>query len=69
LVEPLRDILVRKVVDRGVRDGDGGAVSRLTQQVEIARDTFAGVVMVSRTFVVTATGALIGLFSLAPLLL
>ncbi|MEV5610406.1 ABC transporter ATP-binding protein [Streptomyces sp. NPDC052225] len=69
LVEPLRDVLVRKVVDRGVRDGDGGAVSRLTQQVEIARDTFAGIVMVARTFVVTAAGALVGLFSLAPALL
>ncbi|MFZ3570822.1 ATP-binding cassette domain-containing protein [Streptomyces sp. BH097] len=69
LVEPLRDLLVRKVVARGVRDGDGGAVSRLTQQVEIARDTFAGLIMVARTFAVTATGALVGLFSLAPALL
>ncbi|MFC8194842.1 ATP-binding cassette domain-containing protein [Streptomyces sp. NPDC057298] len=69
LVEPLRDRLVRDVVDRGVRDADRGALSRLTQQVEIARDTFAGVVMVSRSFVFTAAGALVGLFSLAPLLL
>ncbi|MFD5625771.1 ATP-binding cassette domain-containing protein [Streptomyces sp. NPDC127072] len=69
LVEPLRDRLVRDVVDRGVRDADRGALSRLTQQVEIARDTFAGIVMVSRSFVFTAAGALIGLFSLAPLLL
>ncbi|MFJ9036083.1 ATP-binding cassette domain-containing protein [Streptomyces sp. NPDC102406] len=69
LVEPLRDLLVRRVVERGVRDGDGGAVSRLTQQVEIARDTFAGLIMVSRSFVFTAAGALIGLFSLAPVLL
>ncbi|MGA4848594.1 ATP-binding cassette domain-containing protein [Streptomyces sp. G5(2025)] len=69
LVEPLRDSLVRQVVDRGLRDADGAAVSRLTQQVEIARDTFAGLVMVSRSFVFTAAGALAGLFSLAPLLL
>ncbi|MEB8343374.1 ABC transporter ATP-binding protein [Streptomyces endophyticus] len=69
LVEPVRDVLLKKVVERGVRDGDGGAVSRLTQQVEIARDTFAGLIMVARTFVVTATGALVGLFSLAPTLL
>ncbi|MET9494649.1 ABC transporter ATP-binding protein [Streptomyces sp. NPDC006552] len=69
LVEPLRDLLVRRVVERGVRAGDGAAVSRLTQQVEIARDTFAGLVMVSRAFVFTAAGALIGLFSLAPVLL
>ncbi|MEU1789035.1 ABC transporter ATP-binding protein [Streptomyces sparsogenes] len=56
-------------------DGGGGggggvtAVSRLTHQVEIARDTFAGLVMVSRSFVFVAAGALIGLFSLAPVLL
>ncbi|MFI0236440.1 ATP-binding cassette domain-containing protein [Streptomyces sp. NPDC016845] len=69
LVEPLRDLLVRRVVERGVRGGDGAAVSRLTQQVEIARDTFAGLIMVSRSFVFTAAGALIGLFSLSPVLL
>jgi ATP-binding cassette subfamily C protein len=69
LVEPLRDRLVTRVVERGVREADRGALSGLTQQVEIARDTFAGLVMVSRSFVFTAAGALVGLFSLAPLLL
>ncbi|WP_308061632.1 ABC transporter ATP-binding protein [Streptomyces scabiei] len=69
LVEPLRDRLVREVVARGVREADGGALSGLTQQVEIARDTFAGLVMVSRSFLFTAAGALAGLFSLAPPLL
>lgn len=69
LVEPVRDDLVRRVVRRALRTPDGAAVSRLTHQVEIARDTLAGLVMVSRTFVVTATGALIGLLSLAPVLL
>ncbi|WP_354671287.1 ABC transporter ATP-binding protein [Streptomyces sp. S.PB5] len=69
LVEPLRDRLVVRVVARGVREGDTGALSGLTQQAEIARDTFAGLVMVSRSFVFTAVGALVGLFSLAPLLL
>ncbi|MPY55792.1 ATP-binding cassette domain-containing protein, partial [Streptomyces spongiae] len=54
---------------RGVREADGGALSGFTQQVEIARDTFAGLVLVSRSFVFTAAGALIGLFSLAPPLL
>ncbi|WP_307783580.1 ATP-binding cassette domain-containing protein [Streptomyces spinoverrucosus] len=69
LVEPLRDRLVTRVVARGVREADSAALSRLTQQVEIARDTFAGLVMVSRSFVFTTVGALIGLFSLAPALL
>ncbi|MFE7760782.1 ATP-binding cassette domain-containing protein [Streptomyces sp. NPDC057438] len=69
LVEPLRDRLVREVVGRGVREADGGALSGLTQQVEIARDTFAGLVMVSRSFLFTAAGALLGLLSLAPALL
>ncbi|MFE8990924.1 ATP-binding cassette domain-containing protein [Streptomyces collinus] len=69
LVEPLRDRLVERVVARGVRTGDAGSLSGLTQQVEIARDTFAGLVMVSRSFVVTAVGALAGLFTLAPPLL
>lgn len=69
LVEPLRDRLVERVVARGVRTGDAGSLSGLTQQVEIARDTFAGLVMVSRSFVVTAVGALAGLLTLAPPLL
>ncbi|MEU7721954.1 ATP-binding cassette domain-containing protein [Streptomyces tibetensis] len=69
LVEPLRDRLVERVVARGVRGGDAGSLSGLTQQVEIARDTFAGLVMVSRSFVFTAVGALAGLFALAPPLL
>ncbi|WP_037837403.1 ATP-binding cassette domain-containing protein [Streptomyces sp. NRRL S-481] len=69
LVEPFRDRLVERVVSRGVRTGDSGSLSGLTQQVEIARDTFAGLVMVSRSFVFTAAGALAGLFTLAPPLL
>nr|WP_318716671.1 ATP-binding cassette domain-containing protein [Streptomyces resistomycificus] len=69
LVEALRDRLVARVVSRGVREADRGALSGLTQQVEIARDTFAGLVMVSRSFLFTSVGALIGLFSLDPLLL
>lgn len=69
LVEPLRDRLVARVVARGVREADAGALSGLTQQVEIARDTFAGLVMVSRSFVFTAVGAVAGLISLDPLLL
>ncbi|MFF4488053.1 ATP-binding cassette domain-containing protein [Streptomyces sp. NPDC001544] len=69
LVEPVRDRLVRRVVARGVREADGGALSGLTQQVEIARDALAGLVMVARSFLFTAVGALVGLFSLSPRLL
>ncbi|SEF50601.1 ATP-binding cassette, subfamily C [Actinacidiphila yanglinensis] len=76
LVEPLRDILVERVVRgglraavRGRRSGDGAVVSRLTHQVEIARDTFGGLVLVLRSFVFTAAGALAGMCVLAPLLL
>ncbi|MFC3348617.1 ATP-binding cassette domain-containing protein [Streptomyces echinoruber] len=69
LVEPLRDRLVTHVVRRGVREADRGALSGLTQQVEIAREACAGLVMVARSFVFTAAGALAGLASLAPPLL
>lgn len=77
LTEPLRDGLVRRAVDRSlaraVQGGAGGtdraAVSRLTNQVEIARDSFAGLVLTLRSFVFTAAGALLGLLSLHPALL
>jgi ATP-binding cassette subfamily C protein len=73
IVEPLRDDLVRDVVDgalrRSTRFGvppDSGAVSRITHQVEIVRDTFGGLVMAVGTFAFTAGSALIGLMTLAP---
>jgi ATP-binding cassette, subfamily C, bacterial len=76
IVEPLRDGLVRRVVTRGLREAvrdttrtDTTAVSRLTHQVELARDTFAGVVMVLRSFAFTTAGALTGLAALDPALL
>ncbi|MCX5152055.1 ABC transporter ATP-binding protein/permease [Streptomyces sp. NBC_00320] len=77
LVEPLRDGLVRRAVrqalDRAVADpagaADTGAVSRLTQQTEMARDSFAGLVLTARSFVFTAAGALVGMAALAPVLL
>ncbi|QES58180.1 ABC transporter ATP-binding protein [Streptomyces venezuelae] len=77
LVEPLRDGLVRRSVRQAIgravadpgRAGDSGAVSRLTQQTEMARDSFAGLVLVARSFVFTALGALLGLAALAPVLL
>ncbi|MFD5053233.1 ATP-binding cassette domain-containing protein [Streptomyces tendae] len=77
VTEPLRDGLVRRAVARAMaraaQGGPGGtdraAVSRLTNQVEIARDSFAGLVLTLRSFVFTAVGALLGLLSLHPALL
>lgn len=73
LTEPLRDQLVRRSVARALRAATAGrgivdrtAVSRLTSQTEIARDSFAGLVLAARSFVFVAVGALIGLMSLAP---
>ncbi|MFD5030771.1 ABC transporter ATP-binding protein [Streptomyces sp. NPDC058405] len=73
LVEPLRDALVRRAVTQSLRRAvadparaDGGAVSRLTHQTEIVRDSFAGLVLTARSFVFTAAGALAGLLTLAP---
>jgi ATP-binding cassette subfamily C protein len=74
LVEPLRDDLVRRVVAGALHHGvagrpDDGAVARLTRQVEIVRDTFAGLILASRAFVVSLLGTAAGLLSLAPILL
>lgn len=72
VVEPFRDQLVRRVVagavDEAVRTGRAGnaAVARLTQHVEIVRDTLAGVVTILQGFVFTLTGTVIGLATLAP---
>ena len=74
IVEPFRDDLVRHVVGGSLRscarDGpDTAAVSRFTHQVEIVRDTFAGLVIIVRHFLFSAAGALIGLSALQPLML
>jgi ATP-binding cassette subfamily C protein len=74
VVEPFRDDLVALVV-RGVlhRCTIGGAavgstaVARLTHQVDMVRESFASVIMVTQVFLVTATSALLGLLTLAPL--
>jgi ATP-binding cassette subfamily C protein len=73
LVEPFRDELVRRVVGGALRHAvagraDDGAVARLTRQVEIVRDTYAGLIVVIRTFVVTVLGAVAGMLSIAPVL-
>ncbi|MGW2054177.1 ATP-binding cassette domain-containing protein [Streptomyces sp. NPDC001840] len=76
LVEPLRDGLVRRAVTQALRRAvaepgreDGGAVSRVTHQTEIVRDSFAGLVLTVRSFVFTLLGALAGLLTLTPLFL
>jgi ATP-binding cassette, subfamily C, bacterial len=75
IVEPLRDALVRHVVrgavHESVRTGRAGegAVARLTQQVEIVRDTFAGLLVIVQGFVFTLVSALIGLLALMPVTL
>ncbi|MGH4011924.1 MAG: ABC transporter ATP-binding protein [Pseudonocardiaceae bacterium] len=74
LVEPFRDDLVDLVVSGALRRctfggqaADNAAVARLTHQVEIVRDSFASVIMVTQGFLVTTTSALLGLFTLVPL--
>ncbi|MEV0428193.1 ABC transporter ATP-binding protein [Micromonospora sp. NPDC050495] len=70
VVEPFRDDLLRRVVAgalAGAADGrvDDAAVGRLTHQVEIVRDTWAGLLTVVRGFLFAACAAIIGLCSLA----
>lgn len=80
LVEPLRDDLVTQVVERTLHtattpgagagnNGQAAAVARLTQHVEIVRDTVAGLFMLLLGFVASVVAALIGLVTLAPLVL
>lgn len=76
LVEPLRDDLVRITVTGALRratedakPGDAGAVARVTHQAEIVRDSFAGLLMVGFTFVLTTASALAGLVALVPAVL
>lgn len=72
LVEPFRDDLVRRVVGGSLRKGvaglpDDGALARLTRQVEIVRDTYGGLLVVIRGFLVALVGVVVGLLSLAPI--
>ncbi|MGH3826769.1 MAG: ABC transporter ATP-binding protein [Pseudonocardiaceae bacterium] len=71
IVEPFRDDLVGSVVGGALRRStvlggrpDSGAVARLTQQVEVVRDNFAGLLLLTRSFVVSAVGAVIGMAAL-----
>ncbi|MGC9497564.1 ATP-binding cassette domain-containing protein [Streptomyces sp. WG7] len=75
VVEPFRDDLVRQVADGSLRQAvsgrpvDASGVSRLTLQVEMVREAYAGVLMVVRGFLLTVGGALLGMVFLAPLVL
>jgi ATP-binding cassette subfamily C protein len=71
LAEPFRDELVRRVVGGALAravagEPDDGALARLTRQVEVCRDTYAGLLLALRGFVVTVIGVVVGLLSLAP---
>jgi ATP-binding cassette subfamily C protein len=73
LVEPFRDDLVRRVVGDALHRGvtgarDEGALARLTRQVEVVRDTYAGMVVVARGFLVSMVAAVFGLLALAPVI-
>ncbi len=73
IVEPLRDELVTQVV-RGTlaqaatsgRGTDAGTVARLTKQVEVVRDSAAGVLLGVQQVGFGVAAAVVGLFWLAP---
>ena len=73
IVEPFRDELARLTVTGALRHstqagaaGDTAGVARLTQQVEIVRDSYAAILLVGQNFVVVTVGALLGLLTLMP---
>ncbi|MER5939345.1 ABC transporter ATP-binding protein [Streptomyces sp. NPDC001928] len=77
VVEPFRDELValattgtlrRSSVHAG-RPADTAGVARLTEQVEIARESYGAVVMFVQSFAVTTVSVLLGLAALDPALL
>ncbi|MFF4505803.1 ATP-binding cassette domain-containing protein [Streptomyces sp. NPDC001401] len=76
VVEPFRDDLVTLVttgtLQRSARlagPADTAGVARLTEQVEIARESYGAIVMFVQTFSVTAVSVLFGLAVLDPALL
>jgi ATP-binding cassette, subfamily C, bacterial len=71
IVEPFRDDLVGNVVGGALQRStvlggrpDSAAVARLTHQVEVVRDNFAGLLLLATGFVVTTVGAMIGMATL-----
>jgi ATP-binding cassette subfamily C protein len=77
VVEPFRDRLLSHTVAGAIRQATGwagrppdtAAVARSNLQVELARDAFAAVITVVRTFVFTVIGVMVGLTALMPKLL
>lgn len=75
VTEPFRDELVRLVVTGTLRrsaragTGDTAGVARLTHQVEVVRESFASLLIATQSFVISAAGALLGLFTLLPAVL
>ena len=71
IVEPFRDDLVDGVVAGALQRStvlggrpDSGALARLTHQVEVVRDNFAGLLLLTRSFVISAISAVIGIAAL-----
>jgi ATP-binding cassette, subfamily C, bacterial len=71
IVEPFRDDLVDAVVGGALQRStvlggrpDSGAVARLTHQVEVVRDNFAGLLLLTRSFIVSTISAIIGIAAL-----
>jgi ATP-binding cassette subfamily C protein len=73
IVEPFRDELARRTVHGALSlrtisapEADTAVVARLTQQVEIVRETYASVLIVAQGFLITSVSALLGLLTLVP---
>ncbi|GAB4006651.1 hypothetical protein GCM10029992_58060 [Glycomyces albus] len=71
LVEPFRDRLADRVVAGSLRAavagaGRSGAVALLTRQLEVVRDSYAGLIVAVRGFAITSVGVTGGLLALAP---
>ncbi|HEX6401962.1 MAG TPA: ABC transporter ATP-binding protein [Pseudonocardiaceae bacterium] len=71
IIEPFRDDLVDGVVAGALQRStvlggrpDSGALARLTHQVEVVRDNFAGLLLLTRSFVISAISAVIGIAAL-----
>ena len=76
VVEPFRDELVTRTVTGTLRrstapgaSADMAGAARVTHHVEIVREAYASVLMVVQSFVVSSIGAVLGLFTLLPLVL